>query len=203
MSQKTVPLAKQPVKNKDAYSFEWQTGEPDTNIIVEHKELGVQILRYLITSSKGDVLYDGIALKEPLNNAVILVRNQEYQIGLAFEWRPIPAKWFWACPRGFGDPDDADNIATAKREMIEEIGNFRIIDSKKIGSLYQNTTFYENPVGLVLLDVEEVEAQVSEEEGLADFKFFSKEELMEMIREDKIEDTFTLSAIMKYFALEG
>ena len=120
-----------------------------------------------------------------------------------WEWRPIPEKWFWACPRGFADPNDEDNLATAKREMIEEIGNCKVVESKKIGSLYSNTTFFENPVGLALLDVEEVETQVSQEEGIVDFKFYSKEEILKMIREDKVEDTFTLSALMRYFALEG
>jgi hypothetical protein len=119
-----------------------------------------------------------------------------------WEWRPIPAKWFWACPRGFADPEDEDNIATAKREMIEEIGNCKIVGSQKIGSLYENTAFFENPVGLVLFDVEELETQVYQEEGIVDFNFFTKEEILTMIREDKIEDTFTLSALMRYFALE-
>jgi 8-oxo-dGTP pyrophosphatase MutT (NUDIX family) len=206
MNQKTdlpVPFIKRAVKNNDQYLFAWQSGEPDTNVVLQHKKLAVQILRYLITSSEGDILYDGIAIKEALNNAVMVIRNREHQLGLVLEWRPIPARWFWACPRGFGDPDDEDNIATAKREAVEEIGNFMIVDSKKIGSLYQNTTFYENPVGLVLLDVEAVETRLSQEEGVVDFKFFTKKELMDMIREDKIEDTFTLSAIMKYLALEG
>lgn len=197
------PLVKKPLKNNDNYPFAWQFGDPDTNLILEHKKLNVQILRYLITSSEGDVMYDGIAIKESANNAVMVIRNQENQVGLMLEWRPIPAKWFWACPRGFSDPSDEDNIATAKREMIEEIGHFKVIESKKIGSLYQNTTFFENPVGLVLLDVKEIETRVSQEEGIIDFKFFTKAEIMTMIREDKLEDTFTLSALMRYFALEG
>jgi 8-oxo-dGTP pyrophosphatase MutT (NUDIX family) len=108
-----------------------------------------------------------------------------------------------AASDGGHDPSDEDNIATAIRETIEEIGQCKIVNSKKIGAFYQNTRFFENPVGLVLLDVEAFEAQVSQEEGLMDFKFFAKEEIMTMIREDKIEDTFTLSAITKYFALQG
>lgn len=206
MNQKTelpVPLIKRTINNNDKYPFEWQSGEPDTNVVLEHKKLNVQILRYLITSSTGSVLYDGIAIKESPNNAVVVVRNQENQLGLVLEWRPVPAKWFWACVRGFGDPEDEDNISTAKREMIEEIGHFKVMDSRKIGSLYQNTTFFEIPVGLVLLEVEGVETQISQDEGLIDFKFFTKEEIMAMIRDDEIEDTFTLSALMRYFAFDG
>lgn len=198
----TLPFTKKEIAN-DKMPFDWQFGESNTNVILENVEMSVKLLRYLIASRDGEILYDTFVIRESRNNTVILVRNQEKEIGLVWEWRPIPEKWFWACPRGFGDPNDEDNIATAKREMIEEIGSCKIIDSKKIGSLYQNTTFYENPVGLVLLDVEEVRTQVNREEGVMDFKFYSKGELLKMIREDKIEDTFTLSAIMKYFAREG
>lgn len=198
-----IPIIKKEITNFNEGSLDWRFGDINSNTALENQKLNVKLLRYMIASADGESLYDTISIKESKNNTVILVRNQSDELGLVWEWRPIPEKWFWACPRGFGDPDDEDNIATAKREMIEEIGNCRIRDSKKIGSLYQNTSFYENPVGLVLIDVDEVEKQVRQEEGVMDFKFYAKKELLAMIREDKIEDTFTLSAILKYFTLEG
>ena len=196
-----IPIKKTEVAN-NAMNFEWRYGKDDTNIVLENNKLSVKILRYIVLSSDNKFLFDAISIKESTNNTVIMVRNQKKELGLVWEWRPMPEKWFWACPRGFGDPDDEDNIVTAKREMIEEIGQCKIIDSKKIGVLYQNTTFFENSVGLVLLDVEVIDLQASREEGIVDFKFFTKAEIMTMIRKDKIEDTFTLSAIMKYFASE-
>lgn len=197
------PLIRKEILNNDGMSFDWKFGDINSNIILENPKLNVKLLRYIVTSADGEFLYDTYSIKESKNNTVVLVRNQDNEIGLVWEWRPIPEKWFWACPRGFADPNDEDNLATAKREMIEEIGNCKVVGSKKIGSLYSNTTFFENPVGLALLDVEEVETQVSREEGIVDFKFYTKEEILKMIREDKVEDTFTLSALMRYFALEG
>ena len=196
-----TPLVKKPLLNDSPLSA-WEYGKPDTNIILEHKGLNVQILRHEVRSSDGRIRYGAISFKESPTNTVILVRNQKKELGLVWEWRPIPEKWFWACPRGFGDPDDEDNLATAKRELIEEIGNCRVINSKKVGNLYSNTTFFETPIGLVLLDVEVIEAQISQEEGILDFKFYSKAELLKMIREDRVEDSLTLSALMRYFALE-
>lgn len=197
-----IPITKREVTNSER-DFDWRFGRSDSNVILENSKLNVKLLRYIVTSPDGEFLYDTYSIKESKNNTVVLVRNQINEIGLVWEWRPIPEKWFWACPRGFADPKDEDNLATAKREMIEEIGNCKVVGSKKIGSLYSNTTFFENPVGLALLDVEEVETQVSQEEGIVDFKFYSKEEILKMIREDKVEDTFTLGALMRYFALEG
>ncbi len=198
-----VPLIKSIIKNNDTFPFSWQFGNSDTNVIVEHKKLNVKLLRYLISTSAGDVLYDGLSIRESPNNTVIVIRNQAGEIGFVWEWRPIPAKWFWACVRGFSDPEDEDNLATAKREMIEEIGHCQVRSSKKIGVLYQNTTYFENPVGLVLLDVDVMNQKVSAEEGIVDFKFFKKAEILEMIRNDNIEDTFTLSALMRFFAFDG
>jgi hypothetical protein len=203
--ENNVPLRKKEIANDAvaALQLDWQYGADNTNVVVENSNLGVRFLRYAVTLPNDEIAYDIVAIRESRNNSVIVVRNSQKQLGLVWEWRPIPAQWFWACPRGFGDPEDEDNIATAKRETIEEIGNCKVVNSQKIGNLYQNTTFFENPVGLVLLDVEEVETRVSQEEGIVDFKFFTREEIMAMIREDKIEDTFTLSALMRYFALEG
>lgn len=200
-----IPFLKKEIANNATQSMQldWQPGGDNTNVVVENSNLGVRFLRYMVTLPNGETAYDIVAIKESRNNSVIVVRNSEKQLGLVWEWRPIPARWFWACPRGFGDPKDEDNIATAKREMIEEIGNCKIVNSQKIGSLYENTAFFENPVGLVLFEVEELEPQVYQEEGIVDFKFFTKKEIIKMIREDKIEDTFTLSALMRYFALEA
>src|SRR5688572_23247186 len=122
-----APLIKREVTNNEM-PFDWRYGKEDTNLILENTKLGVKLLRYIVTSSGNKFLYDAISIKESTNNTVIIVRNRMKELGLLWEWRPIPAKWFWACPRGFGDPNDEDNIATAKREMIEEIGRCRIVD---------------------------------------------------------------------------
>jgi len=198
---KDFPIMKKKVANSEG-EFDWQYGESNSNIILENSNLNVKLLRYIVSSADGKFLYDAFSIKESENNAVVLIRNQDNEIGLVWEWRPIPEKWFWACPRGFGDPDDEDNIATAKREMIEEIGNCEISASRKIGNLYQNTTFYENPVGLVLLDVKVLEMKLSQEEGIVDFKFFTPQEIKKMVLKGKIEDTFTLSALMHLFTFE-
>ena len=199
--KKDAPIIKKTVANNHQF-FNWQYGESNSNIILENSKLNVKLLRYIVSSADGKFLYDAFSIKEPANNTVVLVRNQDNEIGLVWEWRPIPEKWFCACPRGFGDPEDEDNIATAKREMIEEIGKCEIIDSKKIGDFYQNTTFYENPVGLVILDVKKIEKKLSQEEGIVDFDFFKLREIKKMVTQGEIEDTFTLSALMHLFALE-
>lgn len=195
------PFIKKEVCNSNS-PFEWQYGDEKSNIVLKNEFLNVQILRYNILNTDGDVLYDTISIREPETNSVTIITNKQKQIGLVREWRPIPARWFWACVRGFGDSEDEDNLVTAKREMIEEIGNCIILESKKIGSLYQNTTFYENPVGLILIIVDRTNVEKHFEQGISDFQFFDENEILKMIREGKIDDQFTLSAIVKYLAIQ-
>jgi ADP-ribose pyrophosphatase len=194
------PIQKEKISNNE-FTTNWHYGSNDSNVILENKELCMQILRYKVINSRNILLYDAISIRESKNSSVILIRNQKKEIGLVWEWRPMPEKWFWACVRGFGALDGEDFIGTAKREIIEEIGNCRITHSQNLGLLYQNTTFFENPVGLILLDVEIIDEKLSSDEGITEFKFFSYDEIITMIREGKIEDTFTLSAFMKYSAL--
>ena len=89
-------------------------------------------------------------------------------------------------------------IATAKREMIEEIGSCKILSERNLGIVYPNTSFYENPVGIILLIVEISKSNVQREEGIVDFRFFTRNEVEKMIYQGKIEDLFTLSALTKY-----
>jgi hypothetical protein len=197
-------LKKEIVNNNDGLSFDWVSGEPDSNIVIKNESLNVKVERFIISDTQKNNRYDTIGISESRNNAVVLLVNQFSEIGLIWEWRPLPEKWFWACVRGFSDFADKNNTDTAKRELIEEIGNCEIVSSKKIGLLYQNTTFYENPVGLVLVNVRTKEItsyQLSQDEGILDFQFFNKEEILEMIKNERIEDTFTLSALMKYFCI--
>jgi ADP-ribose pyrophosphatase len=197
-----IPFVKREVSNKES-QLDWKYGNQESNIALENQELNVQILRYHIISPDGKVLYDTIGIKESKTNSVTVIKNENNEIGLVKEWRPVPAKWFWACVRGFGDPDDEDNLATAKREMIEEIGNCSIVDSRKIGEIYQNTTFYENPVGIVFISVEESKEKNKLESGITEFRFFDINGVKKMIADSEIDDVFTMSALTKYLTMEG
>jgi len=202
MNNHSIPFTKKPQKNNRGL-LDWQLGNLSSNIILENKKLNVKLSRYLITRPNGDVLYDTIGISEPKGNSVVVIKNTKGELGLIYEWRPIPEKWFWACVRGFGDPKDNGALDTAKREMIEEIGNCQIVSEKGLGGIYQNTTFYENPVQVVLLIVKDFDGKVSEDEGIKKMEFFSKQAISNMIKNEEIEDTFTLSALAKFLATEN
>jgi 8-oxo-dGTP pyrophosphatase MutT (NUDIX family) len=202
-----MKMQKAPYLKKQAFNgqkvFDWEYGDEKSNIALENRKLNVKFLRYYITSPDGKILYDTIAISESKTNTVVVIVNERNDIGLIREWRPVPARWFWACVRGFGDPGDKDNLATAKREMIEEIGSCRVLRSRKIGSIYQNTTFYENPIGIVLLEVQESRGEPKLESGIDELRFFPPGDVKKMISTGEIDDVLTVSALARYLAIQS
>ena len=199
--QKTQQLKK--AINNNQGPFDWVIGKPETNVIVQSRKIGVEVLRYSMIEktrdpNKDKTLYDTIVIKEPPNNTVTIIRNETGEIGLIHEWRPVPERWFWACIRGFGDPDDIDAVDTAKRETIEEIGDCKIIKSQTLGVMYPNTTFYIYPIHVILLDVEVLKLDTSSIEGIDEFRYFNEDEIRTMIRENKINDQMTVCALAMY-----
>jgi len=192
------PFKKMPVMNTSD-NLEWDFGSINSNIIVENKKLGVKLLRYKIISNVNDIfLYDTFSIKEPKYGSVVILEDQYEKVGLIYEWRPIPNKWFWACIRGFGINRDKNHFMAGKREVIEEIGECTIVEEIEIGKIYQNTTFFENPSGVILLKITNFKKKLQKSEGIKDLKFFSLEEIKKMIFDNLINCQFTLSALAKY-----
>ncbi len=196
MKKSKIPFYKEKVNNGQS-NFEWEYGDPRSNIILINKKLNIKLYRYnIISSENGNVLYDTIGFNEPNKNAVILIRNEKKQFGLLKEWRPIPSQFYLATPRGMALKNDLNLISSAKREALEEVGDFKILKEQVLGRINQNTTFVENSVGVVLFDVSEGSLKVDVKkagEALA-FGFYGLTDVKRLIKQGTISDAFTLSA---------
>ena len=64
--------------------------------------------------------------------------------------------------------------------------------------MYPNTTFYEYPIHVILLDVEVVKLNPSSDEGIDQFQYFSEDEVRAMIRGNKTNDQMTICALTMY-----
>lgn len=180
--------------------YEWKHVCGESNVVLENKKIDVSIKRYWIIDNDGNKLYDTISIVEPSSSCVVIIKHDE-KIGLIYEWRPIPEKWFWALPRGFGSAGDEDSIDTAVREVTEEVGEFKLAKATIIGDIHQNTSFYEKTTQTVLVDVDRFkEFNLQSEEGIVNFKLFSKKQIIEMIKNGDITCQFTLSSLMIYFS---
>lgn len=180
--------------------LEWKLGKDESNIIINNEKIGVKIVRYNIINNN-KILYDTIAINESRCNAVIVLVDENENIGLIFEWRPIPQKWFWACIRGFYEKGEVNQIAAAKRELFEEVGIKTINHINNLGEYYQNTTYFENPTNVIEIKVQiKDKIQLQKEEGIYKLSFFTKKEIITMVNENKIICQHTLAALMKYFS---
>lgn len=183
--------------------FGWES-DLDKGILIKNAQMGVNIYHYAVFDTNNNFKYDTIGIGERDGNCVSVVLNQENEICLLKEYRFMPDKYFLSCPRGFSDSQSEKRIDCALREVREEVGDFRIIDTVDLGNLYQNTTFFLMPIGVkvVRIDVNKnIEINKDQQsEDIIDVAFYKPEVIKKMINEGKIECLITLGALLKYFS---
>lgn len=182
--------------------FDWES-DVDNGIIIKNTKLGVTIYYYAVFDTNNHFKYDTFGIAEREGNSVAVVLNQNNEICLLKEHRFMPDKYFLSCPRGFADFQAERRLDTALREVIQEVGEFKIIETVDLGNLYQNTTFFLNPIGVILVKLEiEKKIAVDEHQRSEDIEavaFYPPEAVKKMIKEGKIECLITLGALSKYF----
>lgn len=183
--------------------FGWES-DVDKGILIKNAQMGVNIYHYAVFDTNNNFKYDTIGIEERDGNCVSVVLNQENEICLLKEYRFMPDKYFLSCPRGFSDSQNEKRIECALREVREEVGDFRIIDTVDLGDLYQNTTFFVKPIGVEVVKIEinkKIEINEGQQsEDIIDVAFYKPESIKKMINEGNIECLITLGALLKYFA---
>ena len=183
--------------------FGWES-DVDKGTLIKNAQMGVNIYHYAVFDTNNNFKYDTIGIEERDGNCVSVVLNQENEICLLKEYRFMPDKYFLSCPRGFSDFQNEKRIDCALREVREEVGDFRIIDTVDLGNLYQNTTFFVKPIGVEVVKIEinkKIEINENQQsEDIIDVAFYKPDVIKRMINEGKIECLITLGALLKYFS---
>lgn len=194
---------KQELSTVESTKFDWET-DFENGIIIRNKKLGLNINYYAVFDENDKFSYDTFGIEERDGNTVAVVLNQYNELCLLKEHRFMPDKYFLSCPRGFSDFKNEKRLDVALREVREEVGEFEVIEIIDLGSIYQNTTFFLKPIGVVLIklkinrDIEIDFHQMSED--IEKVIFYKPEDVMKMIRDGKIECVITLGALVKYFS---
>lgn len=187
---------------KKSIIFDWES-DIDKGIIIKNQKLGVNLYYYAVLDEDNNFEYDTFGIEEREGNSVSVVLNQKNEICLLKEYRFMPDKYFFSCPRGFADFQAEKRLETILREVIQEVGEFKIIETIDLGNLYQNTTFFLNPIGVILVKLEiDKKTEVNEHqrsEDIEEVAFYTPETVKKMIKEGKIECLITLGALSKYF----
>lgn len=182
--------------------FDWES-DIDRGIIFRNQKMGVNLFYYAVFDDN-HFEYDTFGIDERDGNCVSIVLNQNNEICLLKEYRFMPEKDFLSCPRGFSDFQDETRLDCSLREIKEEVGDFKIIETVDLGNLYQNTTFFLKSIGVSLIKIEiNKKIEINEQkkhEDIIDVQFYSSSSIKKLIAEGKIECQITLGALLKYFA---
>lgn len=123
-------------------------------------------------------------------SAVMMAVDEKKRVLLVRQYRLPADRYLWELPAG--KIDDGETPAqTAKRELIEETG-YRAKKWKKLAEFFPSPGYVQEKMTIYLAkDLVEGEAQPMEDERI-ESKWFTKKELTEMIRSNKIIDSKTL-----------
>lgn len=190
------------LSRSESVKFDWR-GDLDKGIIIKNQRLGVTLYYYAVLDENNCFKYDTFGIEERDGNCVSVVLNRDNEICLLKEHRFMPNKYFLSCPRGFSDFRDEKRLETALREVKEEVGEFEIIETIDLGNIYQNTTFFLKPVGVILVKLKidkNIEINKHQQsEDIEEVAFYEVETVKRMIKDGKIECLITLGALSKYF----
>jgi len=191
------------LSNNKSIKFDWKS-DLDNGIIIRNQKLGVSLNYYAVFDENNNFNYDTFGIEERDGNCVAVVLNQNNEVCLLKEHRFMPDKYFLSCPRGFSDFQDEKRLDTALREVKQEVGKFEVIETIDLGNLYQNTTFFLKPIGVLLIKLK-INRKIyinshQKSEDIESVIFYKPEEIMKMIKDGKIECLITLGALLKYFS---
>jgi 8-oxo-dGTP pyrophosphatase MutT (NUDIX family) len=126
-------------------------------------------------------------------------------VGLISIYRPAARANSLEIPHGFIDAGE-DDLTAARRELKEETGlNCDVSDMESLGFFQPDIGINGTTVHLFSANVlasDYMQSQISEL-GLGEFKFVAFWEVRQMVATGIILDSFTLTALFKYFEKKG
>jgi ADP-ribose pyrophosphatase len=125
-------------------------------------------------------------------SAVMMPVDEKNRVLLVKQYRLPADRYLWELPAG--KIDDGENaLQTAKRELIEETG-LRAKTWKKLAFFYPSPGYVGETMTIYLA------TKLTEDERI-ETKWFSKKELRELIRTNKITDAKTMIAFLYWARL--
>lgn len=183
-------------------SFGWDS-DLKNGIVFYNEKLGVTIIRFAVLEDDNSFQYDTFGIKQRDGNCVSIVVNHKNEICLLKEYRFMPERYFFSCPRGFANYDEETTVNCSLREIEEEIGEYELINSLDLGEIYQDTAFYISPIGVQLIKInlknESKLTNKQKEEDIEGVSFYSIQHVKKLVKENQITCGFTLAALSKYF----
>ncbi len=129
----------------------------------------------------------GVGILPVFNFHIGLVRQYRYPIGCEM----------WEIARGFGETNNPREDAA--RELAEECG-VKVAPSNllELGPVYPNSGLLASVVYLFCVKISDKEpVHKTQDEEVVEFKWFSMEEVISLVKGGELADSFTLSALFR------
>ena len=124
-------------------------------------------------------------------------------------FRPFTNSYHYEIPRGFADANDLTSKVTAVREIAEETGLVvEVSELISLGTIFPDTGLTNSEVNLFCIELKANNSKLSVlknndiTEDIHDFILISHNELGQMISENKLSDSFSLTALLKYWSIK-
>ena len=156
-------------------------------------------------STSNDVLQSSSDVNQSAHNS--LINNNEYL--LARHWRISTKKWHWEFPRGMGMLGE-NPVETALRELREETGIKNYSHVTILQKIYADTGIICGDIAVADISIPCAKEEAGEVSGdgakidakknfetdweLSNLYWFSFDEIVNMIKNNKIDDGITLAA---------
>jgi ADP-ribose pyrophosphatase len=139
--------------------------------------------------------YTRIAEREPGTGVVVLPLRGRKRLGLLRIYRYPIHSWQWEVPRGISESGQ-NQKENAERELREETG---LVARQLItvGKIFPNSGLLTTSVDVFVarLGNSNLRPRTSVEEAIREIRFFSIDEITKMIKNNQIEDAFTLASL--------
>lgn len=133
--------------------------------------------------------------------AVMLAVDEAGRILLVRQFRLPAQRYLWELPAGRIDPGETP-LQTARRELVEETG-YRARRWKKLLSFYPTPGYVSEKMTLFLATgLQAGEASPMDDEKIR-CRWFTPEELAEMIESNKILDGKTIAGVLFYLRIRN
>jgi len=132
-------------------------------------------------------------------SVVIIIEDREGRIALVKVPRYTTGATEWELPAGWVDPVDADYLAAARREALEETG-YTTVDHKLIYEFYPMDGISNKKMGLVYCKATAL-LQSPDEDEIQTLGWFSKDQIRAMIQEKILTCGISLTGIFLYWEL--
>jgi len=138
--------------------------------------------------------YNRIVERDGIPGTVVIPINEEGYLGMIYLYRYPVQEWLWEFPKGFGEPG-LSGAENARKELLEETG-FEASNISFLGNFFANTGLMSTSVEVFAASQLHQSMQETErdEGSITQFRFFSKEDIKEMIQEKQLKDGISLAA---------